>query len=253
MVVMPNVKNVLARSLLMNAHEDSERIRRSNIQGIQNPLKRLACLALHEAALKYPGLVSAYIGIEAAAVSQRGYIGAGSDSLVMRSADGEVLKVHAASIGLSPKAKQEMAQTRQQQHNEMAAYLGTFTMQQKTFVGLHPFSATASVVQTKQPYREHYDPALFHGKDSEPDMAALDSLAQSFPMAHSGISDFVKRSFEFYDATGLVPDMCGEDNLVVSTDNNMLVLLDGQPLTRALIPVQRAALNQLEKLGDAVS
>ncbi len=251
---MNSVAGVLQRSMLTNVNSKKEAHRRKELLEIQNPAKRAAALMLHHLAIHHPDMVGRVIGMQPRTGAVR-IVGEGLDTIVYKTDEQTVKKVHRSSLAAELKAQQQTVEYKAGRNAVLRAALPSFTLPQSTYIGEHPYyvgRAVASVVITQQEFLPQIiDTKLFkRGQDTE---VLADGLQPFLKETHlrDQLQDFIGISRDFARQDGYVPDILGKSNFVI-TDSSKLVLIDGQPLARDS-PSGDRVISRLDYLEAAIS
>ena len=226
---MSSAKNVLRRSLLTNTSPGEEKRRRAEISEVPNPVKRAAALALHGLAMRYPETAHGVAGLKRRTDGAT-YLAAGGDTVVYKTDHLTVQKVHKSSFEVPDRAKRVIVAEKIMLHGILKDCLPGYTLPQSTYLDEHPVYHDLPVALTEQPFRGDIQASrLFSGNSDEVRMPRLRALVSDDTM-RSQLSIFVQAGQELIAQEGYTPDVVGVRNLVISSEQNALILLDGQPL-----------------------
>lgn len=251
MKLMSKFVNVLELSLASAEVPALSAFRREMLGRIENPIKRLGAIALHETAIRYPAATARLIG-RSPMGKDLAYVGAGSESVVFRVGD-DVIKVNHGTIDMCEADRQAVAAQKSSDHYKMRAYLSDFLIDQDINVGRHPCTNRLRAVRIIQPFCDITDLNLFRFEEEDVDTAVLADSIQTYPGLDDALHDFSLASKRMYEDVGLLPDTCGPCNLVIQ--NSLapeLTLIDGQPIGLNNSPIQAKILNNLESLDLAL-
>ena len=222
---------MLELSLASSIAPDMQAERVDNIAGLQNPVKRLGAEALHKLAIDRPKqatrLMQAVLrphGLE--------YLGFGIEASVYKTGD-EVVKVHRRSVQMSEARRHRVAEEKQAQFTDFRPFYGGFLLDQVITVDTHPLGRDLRAVQTRQPFFSFvHNLGIFTLNNPSVNIDNLERVCRQYPGIADELTDFVEAARRGAAETGLLPDVNGTDNLVVSSDSNVpeLKLIDSQPL-----------------------
>jgi hypothetical protein len=229
---MLTVARMLDLSLASSITPNLEAVRVAEIEALANPVKRLGAEALHSLAINHPERAHQLMtrvlqphGID--------YVGFGVEASVYRTGD-NVIKVHRKSTDMNEAQRQQIAQDKEAQFNHISPFLGNFLLTQTIAVDTHPLGKNLRAVQTTQPYFEFvHNLGLFTMNSPQVSVDLIDKVCRQYPGIDDELRDFVAASNKAADATQLLPDVNGRDNLVISTDGtstSRLMLIDSQPI-----------------------
>lgn len=225
---MPLIDGVLKRSILSSISPEEEIARKNELLNIDNPLKRITALALHELAIHFPDQIAPHVGLGARSDSEHAFVGAGFDALVFRD-NNSVIKVHKKTIGLSEAEQVEIATERNAVHTKMRTAMPQFTLSQESTVGHHPHYPEVAATVTLQAFQPDIaDTDLFYTESDILNPSAFQDLTRK-PGLVSQLSAFVTISQYLRVNEGLTPDIKGKGNLVTTAEGQLL-MIDGQPL-----------------------
>lgn len=250
---MASSRRVMARTLITNSSPELKRQRRKDLEKIDNPLKRLAALMLHGAALACPEMAARYAGVDLDAVQRSEWIGMGYDSVVAKMPPDGVAKIHLATLCMDRASQRHFAEQKATEHEKLAAVMGEFCLPQSVDVDFFPGSTGHEAVQTHQPYRTLANLGIFTPRaetlaTSTP--RALRTLQQTYPEAAEQLPAFVGCSLALYNKTGLLPDATGLGNVSIDAITGDIVLIDAYPLPMTSQEVMRQTFGQLQELDN---
>lgn len=239
------------RSLESTMSKETLADRRCEIAVASGKTKRTLLGTAHKVSEKYPRQVARLLGVDYDPKELRDPIGSGSENIVFRQKN-EVIKVHKGSAFMSEAQRQEIAAKKAHDHELMAEHLGQFALPQQVYVGEHPIIPSLRAIQTRQIYLSGLRDTRLVGESSGTDSVAanLDRFYGEYPEAAGQLIDFVEDSYKLDDEHNLLPDTNGSRNLVIGTDQNM-VMVDGQPVGQEHTAVQDIIRWQLESLASA--
>lgn len=202
--------------------------RRRNIRQMTNKLHLASELVLLGVSLHLPDLVGSIVGID---TRPKGYyfVGGGHDHTVI--SDGRVVtKINRDSVLQTEAARQNMAERMNREHRLMCRYLGGLLVEQTTIVDAHPLNSHKRAVQTLQDIVEFEPLTIFHPHKPEIGEAALEQTVAAHPAIEGSLHELAERSLQMAEETGLLLDVSGLDNIVITKDRQELKCIDGLPL-----------------------
>lgn len=144
---------------------------------------------------------------------QAGYsvLSAGGNSTVYTKEDsGMVHKLIRETIRYDRETQEEYAQKYQSLHDTTEYFLGNYTLPQVVGVDTHPYKMGSTAVIFRQPYT---------------DFTALpENESELSTHLKAQLREFLARSEEMLMTTGYVADIAGISNIVVTTDDQLLLL-----------------------------
>jgi len=222
------------RSLAATMSPEMMAAREQELEALQSPAKRAAALALHHTALHHPRAVSRLSGLYYEP-SDWHVVGQGYHSTVMQATPDEVVKVQNRTLLFNAYRQEQYVQASRQDYVQLRRRLGEFVLPLHISREEHPIIRNKTVVQMRQPYiAEAIDPRLTIGSlGAEALTERLDRMQIEHPHAFAQLPELIDRSWELFRHNELLPDLCGEGNLLIEPRNGNLILVDGQPVKAA--------------------
>jgi hypothetical protein len=222
-------KRAVQRSVIASGSEAILLSREAELNGVKNPLKRLALLSLHRAARQHPHIVSRLLRLDYRELDPMP-IGSGSQSTVYRLGEQQVLKVVETSREYSLLEQQRKASEMIRDHSMLRLYLGKSVVPHQVFVAKHPMDYTQTAIQIQQPFVEAVDPELFipgSGAVNKENIAGIRGQHE----AANQLQELLFNSWQMHDSTfnRLLVDLRGTGNLGIDNSGQLLII-DGQPI-----------------------
>lgn len=222
------------------------------INSMQNRTHRLASLGLLRFASRFPDFTARTLGRSTEGTDFY-YIGAGSKHTVLgNGADGNVTKVHRASVFMEEAERQRLAEDFSDRHRTLRRYLGGMTLEQEDFtVEPHPLSPTSRAVVSRQAMVDFIPIDVFSGYTSDIDKKAHKDLVADYPQVEESLAIIAVYGLEMAENEGLIPDVTGLHNVVLSPMTNDILIIGGVPLSIAEEPTQSGLIqSQLHQIVD---
>lgn len=213
------------------------------------PLKRRpALLAIHYVAQQHPKLVARCLGLKPSENIPK-YIGHGANSMVFRTRDG-VRKVVNRSVLLTSDMLVENAKKLEKEHELLLHNMGEIVVAQSVHIEPHPLFPNRQAIHIYQPF-VHIQGSI-GGKEGFG--AQSERTVQQLSHAPDGLEqlkELVEGGRCLFQREKLVPDLGGEENVVVNEDDKVKII-DGQPLDRTMPENQDFSLGVLSHIEDNV-
>src|SRR5688572_25693154 len=130
---MVSLRRAAGRSL--KAFESGENEKRfEEIARINNPVKRVGLIAVHNLVAKHPRLTSAALRSD----PNVPYLTEGYRSEVYRVSDDLVMKIYKDSLGMSRREQKRLADQMREEHRALSEYVGPAVLPHVVDIGRHP-------------------------------------------------------------------------------------------------------------------
>jgi|GEM_PF-6922448 len=199
--------------------------RHAYVSQIPNTLGRHAEVALLDTIWRRRHVFGTLLGLELPEGTK--YAGAGSLHTVIQN-DTAVTKIHRRSAYLSEPGREAMRDEHINQHRLLRQYLGEMVVPQETTVGAHPLRAGWRAVRSEQPLVAFDNLNLFAAHQPEVSTTALELAKLDYPGIETALQDLAIGGLALYEATGLLVDTSGQNNIVVA--DGEVRCLDGLPI-----------------------
>lgn len=245
--------NVVRLSLDSSITPEAANQRKSDILTLENPLKKLGALALHNLVMSRPAIAERLADRE---LRRAGLtrIGSGFESVVYKHGN-NVMKVLWRSIDMEETQRQQLANKKEYEHKSLINYMGDTAIGHDIIVDTHPIQPNGRAVQIHQPFY-NFTPLNFFNRDQPSvNVEELDTMCRQYPGLDSSLADLVVAGNTMFADTGLIPDTNGSNNFGIweNSDGPNLILIDSQPISNEHAGVQITIKGQLDALKAGLS
>ncbi len=246
------IRDELERNYVCVQAGDAE-LRRTNIEAMPQAIPRRIETALLDFAEDHPDSAKKLLRLEVEKTDLV-YAGAGTENTAVT--DGSnVWKIYRKSVHWAEKDRQHKAYRDPEDHMIMADFMDQFIVRELATVEDHPLRSRKRAVITRQEYLDFVPTGIFTAYKPEINETAVEDLADEYSGITQELGRFAVCGLEMYQATGMLVDSSGLNNVVMADRGGEMKLtcLDGTPVKQNNASVAERIVGQLTALRDYVA